>query len=202
MGCQGIFWLWVCSLSGPVLRDTARLSQRYPPIARYGFLVSQHDQLGAIPPTPFLSVSPLESMRSRGCDTPPPSKGVSQRYWRDTTWKQGKWVRYPPLRYYLERVLRDMGGISHWATKSVAGWVFQKILREQHDLYAGCCRHRVVEWTCQDLFLLQALVLRITAEASKPPQHWSSHEPIVRLAHAQVRLLVRAENTKGRKRKQ
>ena len=27
------FW---CNLSGPVLRDTARLSQRYPPIARYG----------------------------------------------------------------------------------------------------------------------------------------------------------------------
>ena len=27
-------------------------------------------------------------------------------------------MRYPPLRYYLERVLRDMGGvISHWATK-------------------------------------------------------------------------------------
>ena len=24
------------TLSGPVLRDTARLSQRYPPIARYG----------------------------------------------------------------------------------------------------------------------------------------------------------------------
>ena len=24
------------ALSGPVLRDTARLSQRYPPIARYG----------------------------------------------------------------------------------------------------------------------------------------------------------------------
>ena len=56
----------VCALSGPVLRDTARLSQRYPPIARYGFLVSQHGQLGAIPPPPFLSVSPLESMRSGG----------------------------------------------------------------------------------------------------------------------------------------
>ena len=26
----------VRGLSGPVLRDTARLSQRYPPIARYG----------------------------------------------------------------------------------------------------------------------------------------------------------------------
>ena len=25
-----------CDHSGPVLRDTARLSQRYPPIARYG----------------------------------------------------------------------------------------------------------------------------------------------------------------------
>ena len=26
-------------------------------------------------------------------------------------------MRYPPLRYYLERVLRDMGGISHRAAK-------------------------------------------------------------------------------------
>ena len=25
-------------------------------------------------------------------------------------------LRTPPLRYYLEKVLRDMGGISHWAT--------------------------------------------------------------------------------------
>ena len=63
-------------LSGPVLRNTARLFQRYPPM---GFLVSQHGQLGAIPPPPFLSVSPLESMRSGGA-IPPPTKGVSQRY--------------------------------------------------------------------------------------------------------------------------
>ena len=65
----------------------------------------------------FLSVSPLEYK----CEVEvryPPSKGVSQRYLRDTQWKQGKWVRYPLLRYYLERVLRDMGGISHWAAKS------------------------------------------------------------------------------------
>ena len=62
-------------LSGPVLRDTARLSQRCPRIARCGgFLVSQHGQLGAIPPPPFLSVSPLESMRSGGA-MPPPQKG-------------------------------------------------------------------------------------------------------------------------------
>ena len=30
--------------------DFARLSQRYPHIARYGVLVSQHDHLGAMPP--------------------------------------------------------------------------------------------------------------------------------------------------------
>ena len=66
-----------------------------------GFLVSQHDQFGAMPPLLFLSLSPLESMRSGGAM--PPTKGVSQRYLRDTTRKQGKW-------YYLEKVLRDMGG--------------------------------------------------------------------------------------------
>ena len=37
-----------------------------PLLRTMGFLVSQHGQLGAIPPPPFLSVSPLESMRSGG----------------------------------------------------------------------------------------------------------------------------------------
>ena len=68
-------WWLKCLLSGPVLRDTARLSQRYPPSLRaMGFLVSQHGQLGAIPPPPFLSVSPVESMRSGGA-IPPSPKG-------------------------------------------------------------------------------------------------------------------------------
>ena len=55
-----------------------------PLLCAMGFLVSQHGPLGAIPPPPFLSISPVESMRSRGAITPPPQKGVSQRYWRDT----------------------------------------------------------------------------------------------------------------------
>ena len=71
------------SLSGPVSRDTARLSQRYPLLRAMVFLVSQHGQVGAIPPPPFLSVSPLESMRSLGA-IPPPTKGVSQRCLCDT----------------------------------------------------------------------------------------------------------------------
>ena len=41
-----------------------------------GFSVSQHGQLGAIPPPPFLSVSPLESMR-RGGAIPPLKRGIS-----------------------------------------------------------------------------------------------------------------------------
>ena len=53
------------------------------------------------------------------CNAPPPQK---KRYLSDTCAipdeNKAKWVRYPPLRYYLERVLRDRGGgISHWAAK-------------------------------------------------------------------------------------
>ena len=65
-----------CAIPRDYLSDT-------PLLRAMGFLVSQHGQLGAIPPPPFLSVSPLESMRSGGA-IPPPSKGVSQRYLRDT----------------------------------------------------------------------------------------------------------------------
>ena len=97
------------ALSGPVLRDTARLSQRYPPIARYGVFGVSTWPIGCDTPSPFFWAFPLW----RACQVEvryPHPKGVSQQYWRDTLWKQGKWVRYPPLRYYLERVLRDRGG--------------------------------------------------------------------------------------------
>ena len=100
------------NLSGPVLRDTARLSQRYPPIARYGVFGVSTWPIGCDTPSPFSErFLHVEHAKWR-CDTPP-SKGVSQRYWRDTPWKQAlKANGYdtPPLRYYLERVLRDMGG--------------------------------------------------------------------------------------------
>ena len=69
-------------LSGPVLRDTARLSQRYPPIARYGVFGVSTWPIGCDTP-PF-----SERFRPwRACEVEvryPPSKGVSQRYWRDT----------------------------------------------------------------------------------------------------------------------
>ena len=56
-----------CAILRDYLSDT-------PLLRTMGFLVSQHGQLGAIPPPPFLSVSPLESMQSGGA-IPPPQKG-------------------------------------------------------------------------------------------------------------------------------
>ena len=104
--------MW-CNLSGPVLRDTARLSQRYPPIACYGvFGVSTYGQLGVIPPSPFLNVFPLESMRSGGAI--PPTKGVSQRY----PMKTGYNARDTPLCDTISKAYCTIwGGISYWAAK-------------------------------------------------------------------------------------
>ena len=108
-----------CALTGPVLRDTARLSQRYPPLARYGFWVPQHTQLGAITPPPFSECFPRGDHAKRRCDTPPPQRGISAILARYPM-KTRQLGAIPPLRYYLEKVLRDRGGdISHWAAKAV-----------------------------------------------------------------------------------
>ena len=106
------------------MRDTARLSQRYPPIARYGVFGVSTWPIGCDTPSPFSERIPLGEHAKGRCDIPPPPpKGVSQQYLRDTLWKQGKWVRYPPLRYYLERYCTiGGGGISHWAAKSRSKW--------------------------------------------------------------------------------
>ena len=97
-----------CAIPRDYLSDT-------PLLRAMGFLVSQHGQLGAIPPTPFLSDSPFESMRSGGA-IPPLKRGISAIHARYPM-EKGKWVRYPPLRYCLERVLHDIGGFPHWAAK-------------------------------------------------------------------------------------
>ena len=91
-----------CAIPRHYLSDT-------PLLRAMGFLVSQHGQLGAIPPPPFLSVSPFENMRSGGA-IHLPSKGgfptILARYPLKTRQTE---CDTPPLRYYLERVLRDMG---------------------------------------------------------------------------------------------
>ena len=60
-----------CAIPRDYLSDTA------PGLRAMGFLVSQHGQLGAIPPSPFLSVSPVESIRSGGAIPPPPKVYLS-----------------------------------------------------------------------------------------------------------------------------
>ena len=105
-----------CAIPRDYLSDT-------PLLRAMGFLVSQHGQWGAIPPSPLFSAFP--PWRAREVEARyPRTKGVSQRYLRDTLAKQGKWVRYPPLRYYLERVLRDRGGgVSRIGLPSTGVWV-------------------------------------------------------------------------------
>ena len=77
-------------LSGPVLRDTARLSQRHLHIARCGVLGVSTWPIGCNTPSPFSERFPLAAILVQ-CPT-----------------KQVKMRAIPPLRYYLESVLRDM----------------------------------------------------------------------------------------------
>ena len=62
-------------------------------------------------PPPFSERSPLGEHAKWRCDTPP-AKGVSQRYWRDTLWKQGKSVRYPPSAILSRKGIARYGGVS------------------------------------------------------------------------------------------
>ena len=66
--------------------------------------------MGCETPPPFLSILPLESMRSGGA-IPPLKKGI---YLSDAcaipSQNKAKRVRYSPLRCYLERVFLDGGG--------------------------------------------------------------------------------------------
>ena len=65
------------SLSGLVLRDTARLSQRYPPIARYGVFGVPTWPSGCDTPSPFSEHFPLGEHAKWRCDTPPLKRAIS-----------------------------------------------------------------------------------------------------------------------------
>ena len=97
-------------LSGPVLRDTARLSQRYPPIARYGVFGVSTWPIGRDTPSPFSERFPLGEHEKWRCDTPPPQKG----YLSDT-------CAIPHENKANEcdtPYCAIWGGISHWAAKN------------------------------------------------------------------------------------
>ena len=97
-------------------KDTARLSQRYPLLRAMGFLVSQHGQLGAIPPPPFSERFPLKKHAKWRCDTPP-----QRGYLSDTCAmpheNKANGCDTPLCDTISKGYCALWGGISHWATE-------------------------------------------------------------------------------------
>ena len=112
------------TLSGPVLRDTARLSQRYPPIARYGVFGVSTWPIGCDTLSPFSEHFPLGEHAKWRCDTPP-QKG----YLSDTCaipYEKRQMGAIPPsailsrkgIARYEQRILQKQGkeGRTGWKT--------------------------------------------------------------------------------------
>ena len=92
-----------CAIPRDYLSDT-------PLLRAMGFLVSQDGKLGAIPPPPFLSVSPLESMRSGGA-IPPHKRGISAILARYPV-KTSKTRAIPPSAILSRKGIARYGGVS------------------------------------------------------------------------------------------
>ena len=92
-----------CAIPRDYLSDT-------PLLRAMGFLVSQHGQMGAIPPPPFLSVFPLESMQSGGA-IPPLKRGISAILARYPT-KTRRMCAIPPSAILSRKGIARYGGLS------------------------------------------------------------------------------------------
>ena len=100
-----------CAIPRDYLSDT-------PLLRAMGFLVSQHSQKGAIPPPPFMSVSPLGEHAKWGCDTPPPKGYLSDT--RAIPYEnKANGCDTPLCDTISEGYCAIWGGISHWAAKEV-----------------------------------------------------------------------------------
>ena len=108
--------LYQAALSGPVLRDTARLSQRYPPIVRYGVFGVSPWPNGCDTPSPFSKRSPIESMQSGGA-IPPPQKGYLSDTCAIAYENKAHWCDTPLCDTISKGYCAIWGGISHWAAK-------------------------------------------------------------------------------------
>ena len=99
------------SLSGPVLHDTARLSQRYPPIARYGVFGVSTWPIGCNTPSPFSERFPFGEHANWRCDAPPPQRGISAipaRY----PMKTRQMGAIPPSAILSRKGIARYGGVS------------------------------------------------------------------------------------------
>ena len=100
-----------CAIPQDYLRDT-------PLLRAMGFSMSQHGQLGAIPPPPFLRASPFKSMRSGGAIPPPPRQ---KGYLSDTCGtpheNKANGCDTPLCDTISKRYCAIWGDVSHWAAK-------------------------------------------------------------------------------------
>ena len=104
-----------CAIPRDYLSDT-------PLLRAMGFLVSRHGQLGAIPPPPFLSLSPLESMRSGGA-IPPSAKGYLSDTCAIPYENKASGCDTPLCDTISKGYCAIWGGISHWAAKVASSGV-------------------------------------------------------------------------------
>ena len=98
------------------MRDTARLSQRYPPIARYGVLGVTTWPIGCDTPSPFSERFPLGEHAKSRCDTPPP-KGYLSDTGAIPYENKANGCDTPLCDTISEGYCAIWGGISHWAAK-------------------------------------------------------------------------------------
>ena len=93
-----------CAIPRDYLSDT-------PLLRAMGFLGSQHGQLGAIPPPPFLSISPVESIRKAEARDPPQKRGISAILARYPM-KTRQMGAIPPSAILSRKGIARYGGVS------------------------------------------------------------------------------------------
>ena len=106
-------------LSGPVLRDTARLSQRYgyPPIARYGVFGVSTWPIGCDTPSPFSQRFPLGEHSRSGGAIPPLKTNISAILARYHMKTRQRGCDTSLCDTISKGYCAIWGGISHWAAK-------------------------------------------------------------------------------------
>ena len=129
-------------LSGPVLRDTARLSQRYPPIARYGVFGLPTWPKGCDTPSSFSGRFPLGEHAKWRCDTPP-QKGYLSDTCAIPHENKGNGCDTPLCDTSSKRYCAIRGGISHWAAKFIKGWFWRMYPRSSFRS-GGTCERTLV----------------------------------------------------------